>query len=190
MLPGGVRLVADGDDRVARLGCHAAGIAVRDRQVDIIVTHVNHTPPVILVSHVMGRARLHVELPALRQVVHGELVHDLPLAVRLLEIAAVGALASVDGGPQFVIYGIVQDGAGTVVQVLVLGRYLLHTDALHARRRQDDTASHVREVLDLQCVEVGLQPDVDLVRLDVRLARLRIPFHHEPGAERPGGEVL
>ena len=190
MSPGGVRLVTDGDDRVAGPRDHAARVAIRGGEVDVVLADMDHPPPVILVADVLGGALLHVELPALRQVIHGELVHDLPPAVRLLEIATVGALAAIHGGTQPVVPGIVQDGARSVVQVLVLGRYLLHADTLHRGRRQDDPAAHVREALDLQRIEVGLQPDVDLVRLDIRLAGLRVSFHHEPGAERPGGEVL
>ena len=46
------------------------------------------------------------------------------------------------------------------------------------------------EMFDLQRVEIGFQTNIYLVSLDVRLAGLRVSFHHEPGTERPGREVL
>ena len=190
MLPILIRLVSYGDNRISRLWFRASSIAIRDGKIYVILADMDHPSPVILVAHVMGHARLHVELTALRQVVNGELVHDLLVTVGLPEITPVSHFPAVHRGQYLLAGGIKYLHAHTVIYDLVLRRHLLHTDTFHPRRGKDDSPSHVREMLDLKRIEIRFQPHVQLVDLHVGLSGLGVPFQDETRAERTGGEIL
>ena len=190
MLAAFVRLVAYRNDGVPGFRLHASRVAVGYGKVDVALPDTDNPAPVILVAHLMGRPFLHVELPALGKVVHGELVDDFLLSVRLLEVAAV-CLLSADGGHRhFLSLAVGYGRTRTVVQRFVFGGHEFHPHAFHSGRRSYYAPAYMRKVLYLQRLEVGFQPHVQLVRLDVRLPGLRVTLHHESGAERSRSEVL
>ena len=121
MLAALVRLVAYGDDRIPGLRLHAARIAIGHGEVYVIVAYGQYPAPIILVAHVMGDTGFHVELTALRQVVNGELVDDLPLPVRLFEVTTIGHLTTSYRGQYLLAGGIEYLCPGTVIYGLVLG---------------------------------------------------------------------
>ena len=89
VLTGSVGAVAQLHDVIACRGLHAAGVAILDRQVDVVFAGSRDQPPVVGIRNVVTDAFFYVERLAAGLIARLELLNDAPVSVILLEIAAV-----------------------------------------------------------------------------------------------------
>ena len=116
-LPRLIRPVAQLHNVVTRLRHGALRVAVRFAEVYVVVPHAYNQPPIVGVRHILVHTLLDVERLATGLVVHGKLLVDGLVPVRVLKVAA------------------------------VVRPHVLHLRALHRRRAQHNLTAHVLQLL-------------------------------------------